>query len=159
MITTINAITGGGCGGDRPTASSWGCCLLNQLVAQIARQFTVRRQPVTDNNGLAWLTAVTLSFRFVSNCHLVYKRRQIECNMLAICVSLHSWGLFGAMRSNLAWLSTVCILVIFLFKSKVVKHLCHFAVKWLSCTNYLTIAGGISEFLFQFYEFLAGSLI
>lgn len=38
-------------------------------------------------------------------------------------------------------------LVVCLYKSKVAEYLCRFSVKFLSCSNYVTMCGGYSEFL------------
>lgn len=54
------------------------------------------------------------------------------------------------------WLQPMCSaslcskgpdLVVCLYKSKVAEYLCRFSVKFLSCSNYVTLCGGYSEFL------------
>lgn len=60
------------------------------------------------------------------------------------------------MRLRSRWLDSAgYILVIFQYKGKVAEWLCHFSVKLPSYSNYITISGGISKFLFQIYEVLS----
>lgn len=56
------------------------------------------------------------------------------------------------MRLRSRWLDSAgYILVIFQYKGKVAEWLCHFSVKLPSYSNYITISGGISKFLFQIW--------
>lgn len=76
----------------------------------------------------------------------------------ATWVSLHRWLqlMCDVPLCNSGLNSAGCLLVIFLYKSMVAKHLCHFASKSLFCSKYVTICGGISEFLFEINEALTG---
>lgn len=75
----------------------------------------------------------------------IYNHRHRHASMLqSIWVSLWCW--LQPMCST-----SLCTkgldLVVCLYKSKVAEYLCRFSVKFLSCSNYVTMCGGYSEFL------------
>lgn len=112
---------------------------------------------------MIWLDLSTVTLtdwsRFAVNCYLIYKCRPIA----STSVSLHRWAQLACNTSlcNKWCSSNVCQLVVFwlysIIKARrpstyVILQLC----KLPSCSNYVTVCGGISVFLFHIYEVLTG---